>query len=541
MQGGLSSADFSQAAQLSAGTAQVKDGYAQVASALDKLAAGVDEGAAGAAGLQAGIAELRSGLAQVASQTEQLATGLEQLRQGYGQTLDGYAELTSGLPGVQAGLESMNGLIDKLGQSHRELSQDADYATLRTTGQQLETALASMTSGLGAIKQNVAKLHTSFDGANDGLKQLHAAQTQMVNGMKELEQGAGQLAAGLKQGSAGNKELAASMAKLNTALADIQGGQEQLNAGLGGLSSGLSEMKTGLQKSSQGLGDIADGLHKTSAFITQIGATKTFFIPKEAMSAPAFAQAKDVYLSKDRTMTKLLIILDEDPYSPAALDVIEQMNATLDTGIEGTVLKGAVYGAAGPSSTTYDMNNAQLASFNSTAVIVIISVFLVLLLVIRSFWPSIFMIASLIAAYYVGMGAAKLVTAYVIGADGVSSFVPFFSFIVIVAVGVDYGIFLMMRYKEYGHFDPREAIVRSARSVGGVILSAMVILGGTFATLIPSGLVLLIELASAVIAGLVVLTFVLLPMLVPALMALPGMMRDRKLKRNGGGPEGNNG
>ncbi|UVI33214.1 MMPL family transporter [Paenibacillus spongiae] len=528
MQAGLTNADFSQADQLAAGTAQVKDGYEQISAALSKVASGIDGGASGAKELQSAIDKMHGGLSEIATQTSKLSGGLDKLQKGYVSAQGGFDELVGNLPNIQGGLKAMNGLIGKLGQSHSELSEDADYTTLRTTGQQLSTALASISSGFTKLQGNYKQLNTSFGSTTSGLKQLAAAQTRIVSGLNELSKGASQLSAGLKQGSSGSRELAANLKKLNTALAGIQDGQEQLNTGLGTLTGGLTELKTGLQKSSQGLGDISDGLDKTGSFLTQMGTTKTFFIPSEALQDQSFQQAMDTFLSKDRKITKMIVILDEDPYSSAALNVVEQINEKLDSGLKGTVLDGAVHGAAGPSSTTYDMNNEQLASFNNTAVIVIISVFLVLLLVIRSFLPAVYIVLSLLAAYFVGMGASKLVTAYIIGADGLSSFVPFFSFIVIVAVGVDYGIFLMMRYKEYGELNHSEAIKRAARSVGGVIISAMIILGGTFATLIPSGLVLLIELATAVIVGLVVLTFVLLPMLVPALMALPGALRDRR-------------
>ncbi|GAI86870.1 unnamed protein product, partial [marine sediment metagenome] len=89
-------------------------------------------------------------------------------------------------------------------------------------------------------------------------------------------------------------------------------------------------------------------------------------------------------------------------------------------------------------------------------------------------------------------------------------------------------IFLMMRYKELGELSPSKAIVQAAKHIGGVVISAMVILGGTFATLVPSGLVLLIELAVAVIVGLVVLCFILLPMLLPALLAMPEALRMKR-------------
>lgn len=531
MQAGLTTPDFSQVGELVSGTDQVHSGYEQIASALNQVGSGVGSGASGAKELQQGIGKLQSGLAQVAAQTAQLSGGLDKLQQGYSSAQSGFDQLAGGLPGVQSGLASMNGLIDKLGQNHSELGSDADYTTLRATGQQVSTALASITSGFTKLQENYKTLNSSFGTATAGLKQIAAAQTQIASGLTQLEQGADKLAAGLEQGSAGSKEIAANLTKLNAALAGIQTGQEQLNAGLSTLSGGMGQLKNGLAKSSQGLGDISAGLGKTGDFLTQLGTTKTFFIPSEALADASFQQAEDAFMSKDRTISKMIVILNEDPYSPAALDVVEKINQTLDNGVKSTVLDGAVYGASGPSSTTYDMNKAQLQSFNSTAVIVIVSVFLVLLLVIRSFWPAVYIVLSLIASYYVAMGASKLVSAYIIGGEGLSSFVPFFSFIIIVAVGVDYSIFLMMRYKEYGELDHREAILRSSRSVGGVIISAMFILGGTFATLMPSGLVLLIELASAVIVGLLVLTFILLPMFVPALMALPGALSAKRSKK----------
>jgi len=261
---------------------------------------------------------------------------------------------------------------------------------------------------------------------------------------------------------------------------------------------------------------------------TEADGTPKFFVPDQLLASPDFGMSLASYMSKDRKITKLIVILKDDPYSPAALDTIERINKQLSSSLQDTTLANATVGAAGPSSMTYDMNKAQIKSFNGTAVIVIVSVFIVLMFVIRAVWPAVSIVLALLASYYVAMSASKLVTEYVIGADGVSSFVPFFSFIVIVAVGVDYSIFLMMRYKEYGKIDPKEAIVKSAKSVGGVIISAMVILGGTFATLIPSGLVLLIELATAVIVGLVVLSYILLPMLVPALIMLPRAFKKER-------------
>ncbi|WP_314590993.1 MMPL family transporter [Paenibacillus terrigena] len=523
----LVSPDFSDVTKLASGTGEIYNGYNQITGAMNQVAAGIDQGANGADQLKKGISQLKTGMKSVSSSTTELSQGISQLQQGYGSLADGYTQLEAKLPGIQQGLAGMNGLIGGLGAKYSQVSEDQDYAKLKQTGTSLESGVAQMVGGMQELNKNYGQLNTSFAKASAGLQQVAAAQTQMVSGMDELESGASALASGLHKGAAGNRQITANMKKLNDGLAKIQDGQKKLGVGLSSLSDGMSQLKDGLGKSGNGLGDISEGLGKTGNFMTELNNAKTFFIPREALTSKDFGKAVDNFMSKDRKITKLLVVLDNDPYSQAALGTIEKINDAVASTLKGTVLANAQFGAAGPSSTTYDVNNAQVDSFNSTAIIVIVGVFLVLLLVIRQFWPAIYIILSLVASYYVAMSASNFMTEYILKADGVSSFVPFFSFIIIVAVGVDYSIFLMMRYKEYGSMAPRDAIVHAAKNIGGVVISAMIILGGTFATLMPSGLVLLIELATAVIVGLLVLCFILLPMLLPALLVLPDAFKRK--------------
>jgi RND superfamily putative drug exporter len=528
MQSKLVSPDLSGTDQLVDGTGKVQDGYSQITVALGQVSKGTAQGADGAGEISAGIAGLKDGMTQVEANTSKISSGLTQLQQGYSVLADGYRQIEGKLPGIQQGLTGMNGLIGGLGEKYSQLKSDADYTKLKQTGEGLESGLAQLNGGLKELGANAAKLNGSFAEAAAGLTQINGAQSQLAAGLASLQSGSEALAKGLKQGSAGSQEIAANMAKLNDALGSVKDGQQKLSEGLSGLAGGMSQLKDGLGQSGNGLGDVSEGLGKTSQFLTQLNSSKTFFIPKEALASADFGKSLDSFMSKDRKSTKLIVILKDDPYSSAAMDTIEGINAELASSLKGTVLEKAKVGAAGPSSTTYDTNKAQLKSFNSTAIIVIIGVFIVLLFVIRSFWPAVYIIVSLVISYYVAMTATNIVTDKIIGADGVSSFVPFFSFIIIIAVGVDYSIFLMMRYKELGELSPSKAIVQAAKHIGGVVISAMVILGGTFATLVPSGLVLLIELAVAVIVGLIVLCFILLPMLLPALLALPEALRMKR-------------
>ncbi|GGA05822.1 membrane protein [Paenibacillus marchantiophytorum] len=528
MESKLVSPDFSSTDQLVSGTGKVQDGYVQITTALNQVAKGISQGADGAGNLNAGITGLKDGMAQVDANTAKISSGLTQLQQGYTALTDGYAQVEGQVPAIQQGLTGMNGLISLLGGKYTQLTTDADYVKLKQTGEGLESGLAQLGGGLHELGVNAAKLNSSFAEAAKGLEQISGAQAKLTEGLTGLQSGSAELAKGLVQGSAGSREIAANMAKLNAALGSVKDGQQKLNEGLSGLAGGMSQLKDGLGASGNGLGDVSEGLGKTSQFLTQLNSSKTFFIPKEALTSTDFAKSLDNYMSKDRKITKLIVILKDDPYSSAAMDTIERINTELSAGLKGSVLENAKAGASGPSSTTYDTNKAQLKSFNSTAIIVVIGVFIVLLFVIRSFWPAVYIILSLLASYYAAMTVTNIVTEKIIGADGVSSFVPFFSFIIIIAVGVDYSIFLMMRYKELGDMSPTKAIVQASKHIGGVVISAMIILGGTFATLVPSGLVLLIELAVAVIVGLVLLCFILLPMLLPALLAMPEALRAKR-------------
>ncbi|UKS25872.1 MMPL family transporter [Paenibacillus sp. HWE-109] len=528
MESKLVSPDFSSTDQLVSGTGRVQDGYVQITTALNQVAKGISQGADGAGDLNAGITGLKDGMAQVDANTAKISSGLTQLQQGYTALTDGYAQVEGQVPAIQQGLTGMNGLISLLGGKYTQLTTDADYVKLKQTGEGLESGLAQLGGGLHELGVNAAKLNSSFAEAAKGLEQISGAQAKLTEGLTGLQSGSAELAKGLVQGSAGSREIAANMAKLNAALGSVKDGQQKLNEGLSGLAGGMSQLKDGLGASGNGLGDVSEGLGKTSQFLTQLNSSKTFFIPKEALTSADFAKSLDSFMSKDRKITKLIVILKDDPYSSAAMDTIERINTELSAGLKGSVLENAKAGASGPSSTTYDTNKAQLKSFNSTAIIVVIGVFIVLLFVIRSFWPAVYIILSLLASYYAAMTVTNIVTEKIIGADGVSSFVPFFSFIIIIAVGVDYSIFLMMRYKELGDMSPTKAIVQASKHIGGVVISAMIILGGTFATLVPSGLVLLIELAVAVIVGLVLLCFILLPMLLPALLAMPEALRAKR-------------
>lgn len=281
-----------------------------------------------------------------------------------------------------------------------------------------------------------------------------------------------------------------------------------------------------------GLTQINDGLGQTNDYLSTLTMSDAFYMPEQALTNEAFKPAMDTFFSSDKKVTMINVVLDADPYSETAIETVNKIQDIVSGGLNGTVLTDAKFGISGQTSYTGDMNRMLSDDLSRTSIIVLIGVLIVLILVTRSFWSPVFITGSLLGAFYASQYVINRIFIDIRGLDGISSYIPFFSFIIIVALGVDYSIFLMARFKEYSYLPAKDAIVLACKQIGGVVMSAVVILGGTFATLIPSGLLLLVELAVAVITGLIVLCLIMLPVFLPAMIALQQKITEINEKAN---------
>ncbi|WP_026564401.1 MMPL family transporter [Bacillus sp. UNC41MFS5] len=513
---GFGSADFSKVGQMVDGTAKLEDGMNALTNGLKQIQTGIDDGSSNSKTITNGIAAIETNLSKMSSGVALLAENYGKMQTGYKEMGTHYQDASQALLGVKSAVSQMESMVNALGSSYAESQSDSNYLALKQTINQLSSSLGQITpEGIQALNANYNAVTAGFGKANKNLTAISSGLSQMADGLKKLE-------SGLDQASSGIGTIVKNMNSVTDGLGQMKSGQQQLADGLNGFSvfgEKLSDVNNGLEQ-------ISDGLGQTNGYLTQLNTNKTFFIPKEALTNKDFKKSFDTFMSKDRKITKFMVVLNDDPYSENALKTVEQINQTVSDGLKGTVLSDAKSGTSGPSATTNDMNNVLTRDLNKTTAIVIIGVLLVLFFVIRSFWTPVFITASLVGAYYAAMFIINYIFIDLQGLEGISSFVPFFSFIIIVALGVDYSIFLMMRFKEYPDMAAKEAIVLASRQIGGVIIAAVIILGGTFATLMPAGIILLSELAIAVISGLVILCFILLPIFVPALMALPDALAN---------------
>ncbi|HYH88533.1 MAG TPA: MMPL family transporter, partial [Solirubrobacteraceae bacterium] len=146
-------------------------------------------------------------------------------------------------------------------------------------------------------------------------------------------------------------------------------------------------------------------------------------------------------------------------------------------------------------------------------------VFLILILLLRSLLAPLVLIGTVILSFAAALGISLLIFDVIFGFAGVDPSFPLFAFIFLVALGIDYNIFLMARVREEtARHGTRQGMLRGLAVTGGVITSAGIVLAGTFSVLALLPLVFLTEIGFVIAFGVLLDTFIVRSILVPALV-----------------------
>jgi putative drug exporter of the RND superfamily len=208
--------------------------------------------------------------------------------------------------------------------------------------------------------------------------------------------------------------------------------------------------------------------------------------------------------------------LEPQPYSTEAFDLIAPIREAADGAAEGTLVGGA-------SAVEFDVREA--AAWDSTVIppIVLVVVFLILVALLRAVVAPLILIGTVILSFVAALGVGYLAFDLLFDFPGSDPSLPLFAFVFLVALGVDYNIFLMARAREETvEHGTREGMLRALAVTGGVITSAGIVLAGTFAVLGVLPLVFLTEIGFVVAFGVLLDTFLVRSVLVPALVLMIG-------------------
>ena len=194
--------------------------------------------------------------------------------------------------------------------------------------------------------------------------------------------------------------------------------------------------------------------------------------------------------------------------SAEAQEVVRELRTEVGDG----VLIGGV------TATSVDTNDSSIKDRNLIIPIVLVVILLILMLLLRSILAPVLLILTTVLSFGTALGVSGVLFQHVFGFPGADPAVPLFGFVFLVALGIDYNIFLMTRVREESlQHGTREGILRGLRVTGGVITSAGIVLAATFAALSVIPILFLVQLAFIVAFGVLLDTFVVRTLLVPAL------------------------
>jgi putative drug exporter of the RND superfamily len=285
----------------------------------------------------------------------------------------------------------------------------------------------------------------------------------------------------------------------------------------------MDELSDGLGDANDGVGEISDGLVDASDYLEGLNGSSvshsTFYIPEDEIYGDEFPRSMNIFFSEDKQITQFILVLDVDPYSLEGMEVVRNINAIFNAALQTTSLRDAKWGVSGITQMNLDLQSMSNADFALARVIMLAGIFVVMLFITRDFWMTLFVSMSLVASYFIALTVAGLAFNQILAVPQLSWNVPFFSFIMIVTLGVDYSIFLIMRQKENTGMPATESVVEAAARVGSVIVSAGLILSGTFAAMLPSGVLTLMEVAVTVIIGILLLCLLFIPIFIPCMIS----------------------
>lgn len=172
----------------------------------------------------------------------------------------------------------------------------------------------------------------------------------------------------------------------------------------------------------------------------------------------------------------------------------------------------------GVTATAIDTNDASIHDRNLIIPVILVVIMLILMMLLRSILAPVLLILTTVLSFGTAMGVSALVFNGIFDFPGADPTVPLYGFVFLVALGIDYNIFLMTRVREESlAHGTREGVLRGLSITGGVITSAGLVLAATFAALSVIPILFLVQLAFIVAFGVLLDTFVVRSLLVPAL------------------------
>ncbi|GED96040.1 MMPL/RND family transporter [Gordonia crocea] len=473
----------------------------------------------------------KSDLELLRSGSRQLAAALSELRRRVDTELAPLIGAVDGAADTAQALRTYRPWVRQLAQVAPQLDDAAQIAPAAATARDAGRAVAALEPALRALEGAGCAGVPVCAPVRTHLRQLVELRragffnqvAALADGARRGERPIGAMATDLDRALASMDTQLAAVAGMNVAqrFAELRVGIGQLADGSAQLAAGVSALVDSTMETLTGMGQVAATLRLAATQTAGSEAASGFYLPAAAYENRDFATVARQFISPDGRTVRYAVQADVDPYSPAAVELSNRIAEVAEAARPNTRLAGATVRVAGFPAINADLQELVRRDFRLLAILTLLIVGVILMVLLRSVVAPIYLVATVILNYTAALGLGVLLFQHILG-QAIFWPVPVLAFIILVAVGADYNMLLVSRLREESAAGLRVGVMRTVASTGAVITSAGLIFAASMFGLMAGSVGLMVQTGFIIGMGLLLDTFVVRTLTVPAIATMLG-------------------
>ena len=247
----------------------------------------------------------------------------------------------------------------------------------------------------------------------------------------------------------------------------------------------------------------------------------SFYLPPEVFDNADFKRGLKMFVSPDGKAVRFIISHENDPATPEGIKLIPQIKNAAFEAIKGTPLEGSRIYMAGTASTYKDMQEGSNWDLLIAGIASLCLIFIIMLLLTRAVIASAVIVGTVLLSLGTSFGLSVLIWEHILGKP-LHWMILAMSVIILLAVGSDYNLLLVSRFKEEIHAGIKTGIIRSMAGTGAVVTSAGLVFAFTMMSMVVSDLLVVGQVGTTIGLGLLFDTLVIRSFMTPSIAAMMG-------------------